>query len=163
MKQRNLQHLTVTALLAALALALSFLEGLLPPLPIPGARLGLANVTVMFALTTLSVPCAAAITVAKALFALFRGPTAFLMSAAGSLAALALMWLTRRLLKERVGAVGLGIVGAVAHNAGQWLVAFLLLGPAMVYYAPFLLLLALPAGILTGLTLHVTAPYLTRL
>lgn len=163
MKQVNVRHLTATALLAALALALSFLEGLLPPLPIPGARLGLANVTVMFALTALSAPCAACITVVKALFALFRGTTAFLMSAAGGVLALLIMWLTVRLLKERVGAVGLGIVGALAHNAGQWLIAYLLLGPAMMYYAPFLLLLAIPAGILTGLTLHVTAPYLNRL
>ncbi len=163
MKNDPLRRLTSTALLAALALALSFLEGLLPPLPIPGARLGLANVTVMFALSSISVPCAVAITVFKAIFALMRGGTAFFMSAAGGVAALLLMWLLRRLLGDRLGAVGLGIAGAVAHNIGQWCVAYGLLGPAMLYYAPLLLLLAIPAGCITGLTLHVTTPYLKRI
>lgn len=163
MSDNKLRRLTSAGLLAALALALSFLEGLLPPLPIPGARLGLANITVMFALTGVSLPCAAAITAAKALFALLRGGTAFFMSAAGGVAALLVMWLARRLLREHLGAVGLGIVGAVAHNAGQWCAAYLLLGPAMLYYAPLLLVLAIPAGCITGLTLHFTTPYLKRI
>lgn len=163
MKHNSVRRLTSTALLAALALALSFLEGLLPPLPIPGARLGLANVTVMFALTSLSFPSAVAITAFKTVFALFRGGTAFMMSAAGGVLALTLMWLLRRLLGDRLGAVGLGIAGAVAHNAGQWCVAYALLGPAMTYYAPLLLLLAIPAGCVTGLTLHATTPYLKRI
>lgn len=162
-EQHNLHRLTVTGLLAALALALSFLEGLLPPLPIPGARFGLANVAVMYALTGVSLPCAAGITVAKTLFALLRGGTACLMSAAGGGLALLVMALVWRLLREHISPLGLGILGAVAHNAGQWGVAFLLFGPAMWYYAPVLLLLAVPAGCITGLTLHVTTPYLNRL
>ena len=164
MKQRErIKRLTATALLAALALALSFLEGLLPPLPVPGARLGLANVTVMFALTMVSVPAAAAITAVKVLFALLRGGMACLMSAGGGFAALLAMWVAHRLLRDRLGDVGLGVVGALAHNAGQWLVAYAVLGSAMLYYAPILLLLAVPAGVVTGLTLHVTSPYLAKL
>ena len=158
-----MKRLTATALLAALALALSFLEGLLPPLPIPGARLGLANVTVMFALTMVSVPAAAAISTVKVLFALLRGGMACLMSAGGSLLSLLVMWVVHRVLRDRLGAIGLGVVGALAHNAGQWLVAYAVLGSAMLYYAPILLLLAVPAGIVTGLTLHVTFPYLAKL
>ena len=49
-------------LLSALALALSFLEGLLPPLPVPGARLGLSNLVTMYALSALGLPSALAIT-----------------------------------------------------------------------------------------------------
>ena len=52
MSNNRIYRLTVTAILAALALALSFLEGLLPPLPVPGARLGLANLAVMFAMSS---------------------------------------------------------------------------------------------------------------
>ena len=115
MKQRErVKQLTATALLAALALALSFLEGLLPPLPIPGARLGLANVTVMFALTTGSVPSAVVITVAKVLFALLRGGMACFMSAGGGLLSLLAMWGVHALLRGRLGAVGLGVIGGVA-------------------------------------------------
>ncbi len=164
MKQSvNLRRLTTAALLSALALVLSFLEGLLPPLPVPGARLGLANVTVMFALTGVSFPCAAAVTAVKAGFALFRGTTAFFMSAAGSGAALLCMAGVRALLKERLGCIGLGVVGAIAHNVGQWCVAYLLFGGAMWYYAPILLLAAIPAGILTGVVLRVAGPYFKRI
>ena len=53
--KKHVYRLTITAVLAALALAISFLEGFLPPLPIPGARLGLANLVVMYALAELSV------------------------------------------------------------------------------------------------------------
>lgn len=164
MKQpKDLRRLTTAALLSALALALSFLEGLLPPLPVPGARLGLANVTVMFALTGVSFPCAAAVTAVKALFALFRGGTAFLMSAAGSGFSLLGMAGLRLLFKNRLGCIGLGVAGAVLHNVGQWCVALLLLGDAMWYYGPVLLMAAIPAGVLTGVVLRVTAPYFKRL
>ena len=64
-------------LLAALALALSFLEGLLPALPVPGAKLGLSNIVTMYALTALSLPAALGITAVKAVFALLRGGSAF--------------------------------------------------------------------------------------
>lgn len=74
-------------LLAALALALSFLEGLLPALPVPGAKLGLSNIVTMYALTALSLPAALGITAVKAVFALLRGGSAFLMSAAGGCSA----------------------------------------------------------------------------
>ncbi len=163
MKKNRSFHVSVIGLLSALAIAFSVLEGWLPAIPIPGARLGLANITVMYALAHLSFPSAAAITAVKCLFALLRGGTAFLMSAVGSLLALLVMWGIRRLCQEKLGAVGLGIVGAIAHNGGQWLVAYAMLGDAMWYYAPLLLLLAIPAGVLTGLVLHVTTPYFNRM
>lgn len=163
MKHNRSFHVSVIGLLSALTVALSVLEGWLPAIPVAGARLGLANVTVMYALVHLSFPSAAAVTAVKCLFALFRGITAFLMSATGSVLALLMMWGMRKLCKERLGAVGLGIVGAVAHNIGQWCVAYAMLGTAMRYYAPILLLLALPAGVITGLVLHVTTPYFKRI
>ncbi len=163
MKKNRSFRISVIGLLSALTVVLSVLEGWLPAIPVAGARLGLANITVMYALVHLSFPSAAAVTAVKCLFALFRGTTAFLMSAAGSILALLMMWGIRKLCKERLGAVGLGIVGAVAHNVGQWCVAYAMLGTAMWYYAPILLLLALPAGVITGLVLHVTTPYFKRI
>lgn len=150
----------LAAVLSALTVVLSFLEGLLPPLPIPGAKLGLANVTVMYALYGISLPCAAGVTVVKAAFALFRGPIACLMSTIGSLLSLIVMALIHRFLGDKLSFVGLGVVGAVAHNMGQWMVSYVLLGSAMTYYAPLLLLLAIPAGAVTGLVLNVVYPYL---
>lgn len=150
----------LAAVLSTLTVALSFLEELLPPLPIPGAKLGLANITVMYALCGVSVPCAAGMVIVKATFALLRGPIACLMSTVGSLLSLFLMALTKRFFWDKLSFVGLGVVGAVAHNMGQWVISYLLLGFAMTYYAPLLLLLAIPAGVITGSVLNVLYPYL---
>ena len=150
-------------LLAALALALSFLEGLLPALPVPGAKLGLSNIVTMYALTALSLPAALGITAVKAVFALLRGGSAFLMSAAGGLLSTLVMALCLRLFRGTMGDIGIGIAGAVAHNAGQWLMALLLIGPAVLAYAPWLLLMALATGMVTGLTLHLLLPAIGKL
>ncbi|MBQ9964045.1 MAG: Gx transporter family protein [Clostridia bacterium] len=155
-------RLIVAGLLSALAIALSVLEGLLPPLPIPGAKLGLANITVMFALQAVSVPCAGGIVLVKTAFALFRGPIACLMSAVGGILSLIAMGIARRLWRDKLSFVGVGVIGALAHNIGQWCVAYVLLGSAMVYYAPILLLLAIPAGLITGLVLNMVYPYLQK-
>lgn len=151
---------TIAGVFSAFAIALSVLESVLPPLPVAGAKLGLANLAVMAALLTVSLPCAAGVTAVKIGFSLFRGPLACAMSAAGSILALASMALVKRL---RVSCLSLGLVGAIAHNIGQWLMAYVLLGNAMVYYAPLLFLMAIPAGLLTGFTVSLLKPYLEKI
>lgn len=150
-------------LLAALALVLSILEGLLPALPVPGARLGLSNIVTMYALTALSLPAALGITAVKAFFALLRGGSAFWMSAAGGLLSTLVMAGCLRLFRGRMGEVGLGIAGAVAHNTGQLLMALLFMGPPVLAYTPWLLLVSLATGTVTGLTLHLLLPALHHL
>lgn len=150
-------------ILAALAVALSFLEGLLPPLPVPGAKLGLSNIVTMYALTTLGLPAALAVAVVKAAFALMRGPTAFFMSLAGGVLSTLVMALARRLLGRHGSFIAVGILGAIAHNGAQLGVAMLLLTPSLLYYGPLLLLAALAAGALTGFTLNIVMPALQRI
>lgn len=150
-------------LLAALALALSFLESLLPALPIPGAKLGLSNIVTMYALTALSLPAALGITAVKAVFALLRGGSAFLMSAAGGFLSTFVMALCLRLFQGRMTYLGVGIAGAVAHNGGQLLTALLLMGTPVLYYAPWLLLMALATGAVTGITLNLLLPAIQKL
>lgn len=152
-------------ILCALAATLSFLEGLLPSLPVPGARLGLSNVVTMFALSApgLGLPAALVVSLAKALFALLRGGTAFFMSLSGGLLSTLVMALAWRVFRRRLSFVGIGVLGAVAHNGGQLGAAMLLLGPALLAYAPWLLLAALFAGAATGITLNVVMPALERM
>ena len=86
----------MTGLLAALALALSFLEELLPPLPMvpPGAKLGLSNIASMYAAGTLGLPSALFLAVFKGLFALMtRGGMAGIMSLSGGIFSTLVMWL----------------------------------------------------------------------
>ena len=145
-----------TGILAALALALSFLEGLLPPLPMmpPGAKLGLSNIATMYAAGSLGLP--------SALFSLMtRGVVAGLMSLSGGVVSTFFMWLLLKKTKSSLGVVG--VCGALCHNAAQLCVAYLLTTTSVLFYVPFLLLFGVLTGLLTGLVLKATLPPLERL
>ena len=154
-------------LLMALALALSFLEGLVPAvagLP-PGVKLGLSNVVTMFCLFYMGTPFALVTVVLKAGFAfIIRGFTAGLLSFAGGLTALAVMVSLRFISKSRASLGFSSIMGAVTHNAGQLIAAYLLIGSgAVFYYAPVLLLAGLVMGAVTGTVCKTVLPYLKKL
>ena len=157
------RKVAVTGMMGALAVALSFLEGLLPPLPgtPPGFKLGLSNVVTMFAAGTFGLPAALFLAVLKGAFALVtRGLTAGLMSLAGGAASTIVVWLL--LKKTRVSYLVLGVCGALTHNAAQLLCARGLTAGAVWGYAPVLVLLGLGAGVLTGALLRVVLPTLGR-
>ncbi len=157
------RRVALWGMLAALAVALSFLEGLLPPLPVPGAKLGLSNIVTMYCLGTLGLPAALAVTTVKAGFALLRGGTAGLMSFCGGMLSTLVMALCLRVRRLPLSFLGIGIAGAAAHNLGQLGAAMLLLQPTLYTYAPLLLLVALPTGAVTGFMLNVTLPAIRRL
>ena len=160
------RRVAVTGLLGALALALSFLESLLPPLPVlpPGAKLGLSNIAVLFAVQNLGLLPALGVALVKGVFAgLTRGGVAFLMSLSGGLLSTCVTFLLSRLKRPRVGLMGLGIAGALAHNTGQLLTAALLTSLAAAWYAPWLIGFGVLFGAVTGIVLRVTTPVLNRL
>ena len=140
-------------MLAALALALSYLEAFFPPLlPLPGVKLGLANIVTVYALYALGAPSALAIlTVRCILGSLFAGnASALIFSLFGGLFALLIMIVLRHL--PRLTVYGVSIGGAAAHNIGQVAAAMLTLGNAApLAYLPFLLVVSLFTGTLTGL------------
>jgi len=153
-----------TGLLAALALTLSFLEGLLPPLPMlpPGAKLGLSNIVTMYAAGSLGLPCALFLAVLKGGFAfLGRGLTAGLMSLSGGVASTLVMWVLLR--KTNASLMVIGVWGALTHNAAQLVVAWVLTSRAVVFYVPVLLVFGVLTGLLTGLVLKLSLPPLQRL
>ena len=144
--------ITTCAVLAALALALSYLESFFPPLlPLPGVKLGLANIVTVFALYQLGAGAALAILLTRCLLGgLFAGNlSAMLFSVLGGLTAMLVMIFLRRLPKLSVYGVSIG--GAAAHNCGQVAAAMLTLGSAApLAYLPFLLLVSVFTGALTG-------------
>ncbi len=150
-------------MLAALALAFSFLEGLLPPLPgmPPGARLGLSNIVSMYAAGGLGLPWGLGLALVKGGFALLtRGLAAGTMSLCGGLASTACMWL---LLKKTRASLGLtGVCGALVHNGAQLAAAVLLTSWAALGYVPALLAFSVFSGLLTGTVLKLTLPALDR-
>lgn len=151
--------LTLNAILAALAVAISAAEGLLPALAFmpPGAKPGLSNVVTMFASKTLSVLSALTIVGVKALFVLAtRGLTAFFMSLAGGVISTVLTAYLLNRKNSRLGCIGIGVLGAAAHNAAQITVAALLTNSGIFYYLPFLLAASVVTGSITGGILYLT-------
>jgi len=146
------KQLTLCAVLAALALALSYIEGMFPvPLPLPGVKLGLANLVTLFALYALGSAQALAILVARVLLgAMFAGnASALIYSLLGGLSALLAMLALRRL--RRLSIYGVSVGGAAAHNFGQVCAAMLVLGnSAPLAYLPLLLAVSVFTGALTG-------------
>ena len=118
------RKIAVCGLLGALALVLTLLEGMLPPIPglPPGARPGLSNIVTMFAAGSLGLPYALAIALIKGVFAfLTRGVTAGLMSLSGGLMSTLAMWAVWK--KTRFSLLFTGVCGALAHNAAQLCIA----------------------------------------
>ncbi len=140
----------------ALALSLQLLESMLPmPLPIPGLKLGLANLVSVYLLLAAGWQTALRVAAIRVLLAaLFSGTLlgpAFWLSAAGAVASLAGMTLVVRLASETVTILGVSLVGAVLHNLAQLLTASYLMQTTGVFSLwPWLVLFAVPAGFLTG-------------
>lgn len=153
----------LNGLLAALALALSFLEGLLPPLPMtpPGFKLGLSNIVSMFAAGSLGLPSALFLAFLKGGFAfLSRGFAAGAMSLSGALLSTLCAW--GLLTKTKTSFMLVGVCGAMAHNAAQLCCAWALTSRAVVFYVPALVLFGVLSGLLTGTVLKLVLPVLSR-
>ena len=158
------RFLAVNGLLGALALVLSALEMMLPAMPFlpPGAKLGLSNLATMYAVGSTGLLPALCIALIKGLFAgMMRGMTAMLMSLAGGFLSTLVMWAVFRC--RQLGMMGVGILGALAHNAAQLFTAFLLTSAAVFWYAPILVLFSLISGTLTGILLRVIMPVLHKI
>ncbi len=147
--------LAFLGLLGATAITLSFLEGLLPPLPFlpPGAKAGFSNIVTMFTASYFGLIPTIGICLLKSLFVLItRGVSAFCMSLFGGLVSGFVMWLCFRLHTSLLVS---GVLGAITHNTAQLLTAMVLTGtPYLFTYYPFLLLFALVSGSITGLILR---------
>ena len=132
--------LTRYALLVALAMVLSWLESMVPlSLVVPGAKLGLANLVVIFALYRLGL----LVTLT------FGNAFGFAYSLAGASLSLGVMIPLRG--SGKFSLLGVSIAGGVCHNIGQILVAMAVLGTAeLLWYLPALLAAGTAAGVCIG-------------
>ena len=150
--EMSTKKLTALALLTTTAMILSYVESLLPSVGVPGVKLGLANIAVIFALFRLGGKSALAVSLVRVFMVtmLFGSMSALLYSLAGAALSLGVMALLRR--TDRFSTVGVSVAGGVAHHAGQILMAMLLLGTARrAYYYPVLVISGVAGGIFTGL------------
>ena len=148
------KQIALCAVLIALALALSYTERFIPlqlVIPLPGIKLGLANIVTLIALYLFKTRYAFVILVIRCIFgAVFGGGiTGLLFSLCGGILAMSTMALCRRL--PVLSIYGVSIVGAAAHNIGQILAAMVLMHSLWIgAYLPYLLIAAVFTGLLTG-------------
>ncbi len=140
------------ALLVALAMVLSWLESLVPvSAAVPGVKLGLANLVVIFSLYRMGFREAAVISLVRVILvsATFGNAYSFAYSLAGAALSLGVMALLKRTGKFSI--LGVSIAGGVCHNLGQILVAMAVLGRGeIIWYLPALLAAGTAAGVAVG-------------
>lgn len=149
----NVRRLTELAMLTTVALILFVVELQIPnPIPIPGVKLGLANIITVYAVYHYRAGEVAMMVVVRILLGcIFGGNMAALMySLAGGFLCLVGMLGFKHILPESYIWV-CSVLGAVLHNIGQIVVAYLIAGWGLLVYLPFLLTAGCAAGAFTGI------------
>ena len=148
------KKLTLLALLSAIALTIFMVEAQIPALvPIPGVKMGLANIVTVFAVFALGPKDGAAVLFVRIfLGAVFAGNfSTIFYSAAGGACAIGVTILLKKILTTKQLWVA-GSLGAVAHSIGQMAVAILLTStPGLIVYLPVMIAISILTGCFTGL------------
>lgn len=148
------RRISSLALLVSIGLVLSIIESSFPPLlPVPGAKLGLANIATVIALYVFGPRMALEVTVLRCLIGgVLRGSVVglFLSFSAGLVSTLVMAGLFLA-LDGYLSALGVSVAGAVTHNAVQLSAAFLLVGQAALFHLlPYMILIGVPTGLFVG-------------
>ena len=150
----RIRKIAFLGLTTTLAILLSYVEFLLPPIfvAVPGIKVGLPNVMILYVLYSLGVKEAAVVSFVRICISalLFGTVMTFAYSVAGAVLSLAVMAILKRL--DKLSAVGVSVAGGVLHNLGQILVAMILLDtPAIGYYMLVLAVTGTISGVFVGL------------
>ncbi|MBE6679614.1 MAG: Gx transporter family protein [Ruminococcaceae bacterium] len=155
---KKVHNITSIGILTAVAMILSYIELLLPPIyaAIPGIKVGLPNIVIIYALYSLGTKRAAAVSFIRlTLSALLFNPSTFIYSLAGAVLSLAIMALLKK--SALFSTVGVSIAGGVLHNLGQILVAICLLETVEIGYYMFVLAIS---GTLAGVFIGIAAGFI---
>ncbi len=151
---KRTKQLTICALLISLALVLSYTERFIPlqmVIPLPGVKLGLANIVTLIALYLMGAGNTWIILIIRCTLGSFFGGgiTGLMFSLTGGCLAVAVMIPARRIPAFSI--YGVSILGAAAHQIGQIAIAMVLMDSVYVgAYLPYLLVVALFTGMATG-------------
>ncbi len=161
----NIKRITIDALLTAIALTIFVIELQIPNfIPIPGIKLGLANIITVITIFIFGPVDAAFVLISRILLGgIFSGKIVSLMySIAGGF----LCYISMAILKKFVSEQQIwvcSIIGAVAHNIGQISIAiFLTSTKELIVYLPVLMISGIAAGTFTGLCAQFTIRHLRR-
>ena len=148
------KDITSMALLTAIALTIFMVEAQIPALvPIPGIKLGLANIVTVFTVFAIGPKEGAAVLFVRVfLGAVFAGNfSTILYSGAGGLCAILTTIGAKHILTKKQLWIA-GVLGAIAHSIGQMAMAVLLTAtPGLIAYLPVMILVGIFTGAFTGL------------
>lgn len=163
-------RVALDGILAALALTLAFFEGLIPAVTFlpPGAKLGLANIAVMFAVLCVGYTDAIFLMLIKSGFVfLTKGASSFFMSISGgllSIIAMIIIVAVSRRMKKDFSFTGISVICAAIHNIGQTAAASIYTGTNLfTAYLPLLIITGIFAGLITGIILRTVMPVLSKI
>lgn len=151
---RTAKKVALLGVLTSVALVLSYLESILPPIwaAVPGIKVGLPNVVIIFLLYRYGVKEAAIVSFIRIFIVslLFGNVMSMAYSFAGAILSIVLMAICKKI--KVFSTVGTSIVGGVAHNAGQILVAIFLFDTVQIgYYMIILAITGTIAGVFVGI------------
>lgn len=164
--RQRLRRLSFDSAFLGLALILSYVEALFPVsmlIPLPGFKLGLANVIVLWLVVNRTALDAGAVSFLRVLIVamLFGSPVSFWFSFGGAVCSFLTILFARKL--SVFSYIGVSVLSATAHNFGQLLAASCFFGiNTMRAYLPVMLVAAVLFGSLCGILLNLIAPRLER-
>jgi len=151
-----MKKLVLNSVLISLAMILSYVERLFPVtliIPLPGVKIGLANIVTVFALFYLDAKSAIIINIIRCMLVsiLFGSVSSFLFSIFGTAASLLVMIALMPGCGKYFSMSGISIAGAAAHNIGQIVAAFILIRSTGIFsYLTILLISSIFTGFLTS-------------
>ncbi len=166
--QKKTQNLALYGLLIALAMIFSYIESLIPVfVSVPGVKLGLANIVILFAIYVMDFKSAAIISLVRVVLLGFMFGNAFAIMYSGAGALLSLLVIGLLYSSNLFSPVGVSVAGGVAHNTGQIIVACLVTETSQIaYYLPVLCISGIVSGVcigvLAGLVIKKVQPALKR-
>lgn len=162
----SVKKLCFLALMTSLAMVLSYIEMLLPPVwsAVPGIKVGLANIVIILLLYKFSFKEAGVVSLVRVclMSLLFGSAVMFLYSLGGAVLSLVIMAVLKR--TDWFSSVGVSIAGGVAHNLGQIIVAIIVMQTKEIgYYMIILAVTGTIAGIFIGLLGAILLRYFKKL
>lgn len=159
LQDETVRTVTLCGIFSALSIVFSTFEALLPIqafIPLPGIKLGVANIVIIYVLFYLGTKESVFVLLCKCVVTalIFGSVSSFLFSICGGMLSLLSAVVIKKTCYGRFSFVGVSVIGAALHNTGQILVSCLMLGTfKTLYYLPALLLASIVCGVITGVIL----------
>lgn len=168
MRDKKIKKLAVAGLFTVFAAICGILEGFLPLqliIPVPGVKLGIANIFIVFAFCYLGKGYALSVSLARVFIVfIFSGNyISLVLSLSGALFSYLALFLIIRLHNKVFSFIGISSVCSFLHGFGQLCMAYIIVGRTVMYYLPIMLIACVITGIFTGTVMNLTDCYMKKI